>query len=241
MKKYIYIILFIVSFLLLGYTVYYILTHLQKPDLPIVAISVQESATTTLPILEDTNTHTTSTGKKIKLIETNPVAENLSTITITPKGFATNTPIVLETNKLTNALYVDLNNDTYEELVITTTAQGSGSFGEVFVFTTASNTELLPVIVPEVTEEDTKKGGVFEGYMGHDSFETKNSNLVREFPTYKKTDILSEPTGPTKSIIYTLTEKNGRYSFILKQGTTTPYDSSTNTATTTTISSSLKK
>lgn len=241
MKKYIYIALFVISLLLLGYTIYYIINNLEKPSTPIVTISTEESATTTTPVVEDKSTHTTPSGKKIKLVETNPVGESLSTITLTTDGFSTNTPIVLETNKLTNSFYTDLNSDTYEELVITTTAQGSGSFGEMFVFTTASDTVLLPVSVPEISEEDTGKGKIFEGYMGHDSFGLIGNNLVREFPTYKKTDIMSEPTGPTKSIIYTLTEKNGVYSFMLKQGSSTPYTPPVMTGTSTVTSSSSKK
>lgn len=241
MKKYIYIALFAISTILLGYTIYYIMSHLEKPSIPIVTISAEESATTTAPVLEDKSTHTTASGKKIKLVETNPVGESLSTITLTTEGFSTTTPIILETNKLTNYLYADLNNDTHEELVIMTTAQGSGSFGEMFVFTTASDTALLPITIPEISEEDTSKGKLFEGYMGHDSFGMMNNNLVREFPTYKKTDIMSEPTGPTKSIIYTLTEKNGVYSFTLRQGTSTPYMSSASSSDITVTSSSSKK
>jgi hypothetical protein len=123
---------------------------------------------------------------------------------------------------MTNSLYADLNNDGFEELIITTMAQGSGSFGEVYMYTTASTSQLLPVSIPEMTEDDTKAGSLFEGYMGHDSFVIKNNELVREFPTYLKSDVMSEPTGPTRNIVYTLTEKNGEYSIVFTKGTTTP-------------------
>ena len=114
-----------------------------------------------------------------------------------------------------------MNKDTHEELIITTMSQGSGSFGEAIIFTTASNSMMLPVTIPEMTEDDAKAGALFEGYGGHDSFNIINGNLVRDFPTYKKTDTSSEPTGPKRSIVYTLSEKNGVYSVAFLRGTTT--------------------
>ncbi len=221
MKRNIYITLIVLALILLGYTLYYMMTHTQEEVSPIVTVSLGESATTTIPVVEDKTIHTTPAGKKIKLTETNPVGESLSTITITTTGFSTNTPIVLETNKLTNSFYVDLNKDSYEELIMTTMAQGSGSFGEVYIFTTASNTQLLSVKIPEITEDETKKGALFEGYMGHDSFTLVNNTLLREFPTYKKTDVLSEPTGPRRSVVYSLSEKNGAYFIDFIKNTTT--------------------
>lgn len=217
MKRSIYIALCIITLVLLGYTVYYAATHATQAKAPEIPV-----ATTTEVMPEDKSVHTTKDGKKIKLVETNPVGQSLSTITITPSGFSTDTPIVLEVNKMTNALYADLNNDGFEELVITTMAQGSGSYGEVYMYTTASATQLLPVSIPELKEDDTKVGALFEGYMGHDSFTIKNNELVREFPTYLKNDVMSDPTGPTRSIVYTLIEKNGEYSVALTQGTSTP-------------------
>ncbi len=222
MKRNIYIILCVIALGFLAYTGYYVVTHQAIPNTQALASSTPPVATTTEVILEDKSLYTTKSGKKIRLLETNPTGESLSTITITTEGFATNTPLLLETNKMTNSLYVDLNNDSYEELIITTTAQGSGSFGEVFIFTTASNTALLPVIIPEMGEEDTKKGALFEGYMGHDSFSVVGNNLIREFPTYKKEDTNDEPTGPRRNITYSLREEKGLYSITLIKGTSTP-------------------
>ncbi len=219
MKRNIYIILCIIALLLLGYTVYYAMSQTSKS--PTTAEIIVPTASTTLPVVEDKNTYTTRSGKKIKIVETNPVGESLSTITITTEGFSTNTPIILDANKLTNSLYADLNKDTFEELIITTVAQGSGSFGEVFIFTSASATQLLPVEIPEMTEDDAKKGALFEGYMGHDSFTIVDDTLIREFPTYEKTDTNNEPTGPRRSLIYVMTEKNGTYSIAFTKGTTT--------------------
>ncbi len=210
MKRSIYILLCLVSVGLLGYTGYYITTHKSAPPAT-VADTPAPVATTTPVVVDDKNTFSSKSGKKIKVLETNPTGESLSTITITPSGFATNSPIILETNKLTNTSFSDINSDTFEELVITTMSQGSGSFGEVFIYTSASNTQLLPVTIPEMTEDDTKKGALLEGYMGHDTFTISNGLLIRTFPTYRKTDTNNEPTGPIKTILYQIQEKKGSY------------------------------
>jgi hypothetical protein len=220
MKKIIYIILAVMAAALFVYTGYYAINHKATPVVATVATTTPIVATTTQPI--DTSTYTTKSGKKIKVIETNPTGDSLSTITITTTGFGTNTPLILETNKLTNFFYADINNDSYEELILTTMSQGSGGYGDAIIYTTASDTLLLPVTIPQISENDTKKGGLFEGYMGHDSFTVANGNLVREFPTYNKTDTNDSPTGPTKSIIYSLVQKKGMYSVTFIKSTTTP-------------------
>lgn len=232
MKRNIYIALCVVALLLLAYTAYFAMSTKTTPvttQAP-VATSTLVIATTT-PSVEKSTTYTTKSGKKIKITETNPIGESLSTITIDPMGFSTNTPIVLDTNKLTNSLYVDLNKDSFEELIITTVSQGSGSFGEVFIFTTASTSMLLPVRIPEMSEADTEKGGLFEGYMGHDSYSIVSDTLIREFPTFKKTDTNSEPTGPRRSIIYSLVKKDMDYTIVFIKGTTTASVLSTATST----------
>jgi hypothetical protein len=103
----------------------------------------------------------------------------------------------------------------------------------VFIYTTASDTQLLPVAIPEMTENDTKKGALLEGYMGHDSYSVKNGVLTRSFPTYKKTDTNSEPTGPTKTILYTIVEKMGTYEAKLQATTTIGVLPTTEVSTTT--------
>ncbi len=219
MKRAIYATLSILSAISISYVIYYVYSHKIEPT-PIVEAPAPVIATTT-PQKVEVPVYTTKSGKKIKVEETNPSGESLSTITISTEGFATNTPIVLETNRLTNYFYADLNNDSFEELIITTTAQGSGSFGEAFIYTSASSTILIPVTIPELTEKDSLKGGLFEGYMGHDSFMFENNKLTREFPTYKATDIQSEPTGPKRAILYNLQEKNGAYFITYTKASTT--------------------
>lgn len=174
-------------------------------------------ATTTAPVIEETlakNILTTKTGKRITVNETNPSGESLSTITITPSGFENNTEIVLEKNKLTNFFLVDINSDGYDELAIITTSVGSGSYGDITLFTTSNDKALTLLDVPALDEDLTKKGALFDGYQGHDNFRKVDGGLlVREFPTYNASDTNNLPTGPLKKVFYTLTmATSGSYS-----------------------------
>lgn len=220
MSKTIYITLLLITIGILGYTGFYIATY----QAPTPIITEMPTATTTPEVAEVPSKKTiltTKSGKSIIIEETNPNGESLSTIVITPKDFVTNETIILEENKLTATYLLDMNQDTFDELVLVTIAQGSGSYGQVDIFTTAGDKNVSKVTVPEITEDDAKKGGLFEGYMGHDTFSITNGVLVREFPTYTATNTNSTPTGPVKKLLYTLSMKDGIYSVALKKESAT--------------------
>jgi hypothetical protein len=199
MQKNIYITLSLITVSLFAYTT------LQAVSLS--SLEIQQNPATTLspdPKKTTSKVLTTSQGKKIEITETNPIGESLSTITLTLSGFEKNDPIVLEKNKLLSTFLFDLNKDSSDELIIVTQTQSSGSYGEATIFT-STGTTLTPVSVPALEEKDLAPGGLFEGYMGHDTYSiTKENTLIREFPTYQKEDTNDKPTGPTKKIIYTL-------------------------------------
>ena len=204
MHKTTYIVLLVVTLSLLGYTAFYTFT---KPTTPLVVAPVV--ATTTPPAIEETppqNILTTKTGKRITVNETNPSGESLSTITLIPSGFENNSEIVLEKNKLTNFFLIDLDRDGYDELAVITTSAGSGSYGDITLFTTSKDKTLALLDVPTLDEDLTKKGALFDGYQGHDNFKKVDDGLlVREFPTYNASDTNNLPTGPVKKVFYTLT------------------------------------
>lgn len=218
MKKNIYITLLIIDVALMVYTGYYVAT---KPSTPAVIVTATSTKEVSPPIENPpvVRTFPILSGKKIIVSETNPVGESLSTIAITTEGFASNTPLTLEKNKLTNFFLTDLNKDGFEEFIMITTAQGSGSYGEAIMFTTAKNQSLTPVTIPALTEEETQKGGLFEGYMGHDTFSVIDGLFVREFPIYTATGTNSTPTGLTKKILYTVTEQAGSYAVTFSKAT----------------------
>ena len=218
MKKNIYITLLIIDVALIVYTGYYVATKPSAPAVIVTATSTEEVSppNENPPVVR---TFPTLSGKKIIVSETNPVGESLSTIAITTEGFASNTPLTLEKNKLTNFFLTDLNKDGFEEFIMITTAQGSGSYGEAIMFTTAKNQSLTPVTIPELTEEDTQKGSLFEGYMGHDTFNVIDGLFVREFPIYTATGTNSTLTGLTQKILYTLNEQAGSYAVTFSKAT----------------------
>jgi hypothetical protein len=241
MKKSTYVFLLLITVPLLAYTVFYSFSHPLTTTIDPLLSLTQEEAPATATTTEKTEATpgkilTTHTGKIITVNETNPNGSSLSTITITPSGFSTNTPLILETNKLQNFFLVDLNSDTFDELIIVTQAQGSGSYGEVEIYTTTNDTELAPVTIQAITEEDTHKGGLFEGYMGHDIFTTASGTLLREFPMYTATDTNSVPTGPHTKILYTLTiNKERPFVTLSKEKKILPSDTVKSTAATTSL------
>lgn len=236
MKKPIYITLLILAIVCIGYTLYVAHTN-NIVATPIQATSATDTASTTLiATTVDPSILRTSTGKEIKITETNPSGESLSTITITSSGLGTNTPITLETNKLVDFFVIDMNKDSYDELVLITQSQGSGSYGEATIFTTASDTMLTPVSIPEIQESDISPGKLFEGYRGHDSFIINDSKqIVRAFPSYAPTDPNSSPTGPVRMVVYNLIYDNNSYSIVFTKGTSTGSVASPLTSSTTSI------
>lgn len=235
MNKTIYSVLTLVTIGLIGYTGFYASTV--APTQPVAIV-----ATTTPTVTEEIpakNILTTKTGKTISIVETNPNGESMSTLRIIPKGFEINGEIILERNKLSNFFLIDMNNDGFDELAIITTSQGSGSYGTVTLFTTTGDKGLTLVETPEVTEDLTKKGALFEGYLGHDLFSNSSGVLLREFPTYTASDTNSMPTGPSKKIFYALGEIAGKYGITLS-GDTKPVLTSTTTVSISVTSSSTQ-
>jgi hypothetical protein len=45
---------------------------------------------------------------------------------------------------------------------------------------------------------------IFDGYMGHDSFQIESQKLLRTFPVYKPSDTNQKATGGTRRIFYSL-------------------------------------
>lgn len=234
MKKIIYSVLSLITLGLLAYTSYYAYSQIGANTPPVTATSTEMVASSTLEV-QNKKTFTTKTGKTIDVVETNPTGASLSTITITPMGFATNTQIILEKNKLTDTFLVDINGDGFDELVIITTAQGSGGYGEATIFTTSKDEGLTRVLIKDMTEDETRPGALFEGYRGHDVFGIENTALMREFPTYNASDTESNPTGAKKKVYYTLHESNGVYMVIFSKEPMTGPIASPITSTTTSL------
>lgn len=222
MQKLLYTFLFFVTLGLIGYTGYYAFIHPPVAQTPPISAPVATATSTTTEKQSKTTVYRTGDGKEISVTETNPAGESLSTITIVTTGFANNQPITLEKNKLTNVYLADLNKDTHEELILITTSAGSGSYGEVDLYTTTSSSSLNALPVPQITEEDSKLGKLFEGYMGHDTFSLVNNTLIRSYPVYSASSTNTAPTGIERQITYSLKEKNGVYTVELAKAPSVP-------------------
>lgn len=248
MKKTIYSFLLVVALASISYTGYYAYSKQATPlltkesSLPEKTETVEATSTAQL---QDKEKLTTSTGKSITIHETNPTSPVMSTITITPSGFATNTPITLEKNKLANFFLLDMDKDSYDELILITAAKESGNYGEVTLFTTKGDLGLTSIDTPNVTEDNTEKGSLFEGYTGNDMFSIEKGILMREFPLHIGTTTTSTSTQEKRKLAYLLTEKDSLYSVtfskittegakLLSTSTQKTVDTSSRTSTTTT-------
>lgn len=126
-------------------------------------------------------------------IDNTPVTQNIMGCTVTGMEIA------------------DLNADSYPEVLIFLTSDGSGSYGSILGYSANAGKSISQIHIPELS------GKAAEGYMGHDSLTIENNTLYRIFPIYKKTDSNANPTGGTRKLSYKLI--NGESSRILEIAT----------------------
>lgn len=155
----------------------------------------------------------TKTGKTFIITEEKPSA-SISKITVTPKGFTeVNETLKMEdSDPFDYALIADVNNDGFDELYIITRGAGSGSYANVYGFSSNKDKSVTPIYVPELSDDQFV--AIFKGYMGHDKFYVEGNKLLRKYPVYKKDDTNSNPTGGDKILEYKL--KPGEASWILE-------------------------
>ena len=96
---------------------------------------------------------------------------------------------------ITSAWLTDLGADRRLELLVATMAEGSGSYGEIAVFTQDGDT-LAAVELAEL--DDTQA----DGYGGADVFEVADGFLYRSFPVHMTGDSNAQPTGGTRRLRY---------------------------------------
>jgi META domain len=118
--------------------------------------------------------HTTG-GKKITIQE----AEN--SVIITTEGFNDNTPTALKKGKLRDIFFVDLNDDGSDEIVLVFKSITIPEHNEAVLYTTFEEASLSLVEMPAITEEEMIPGGVFERYLGSDTFTVEGTKLLRTF------------------------------------------------------------
>lgn len=109
-----------------------------------------------------------------------------------------------------NAEIGDLNIDSYPELFVYLTSDGSGSYGKLIGYSVNNGKSVSQVYLPEISENDE----VSKGYMGHDEMAIVENTFCQRFPIYKEGDSNANPTGGIRQIQYKLVD--GESSRILK-------------------------
>jgi len=90
--------------------------------------------------------------------------------------------------------FADLDSDHNPEVCIWLENTGSGSYGELRVYT-LEDAQLKQIQLSEPSFRLTS------GYRGHDEYTLQDGQIYRTFPLYRATDSMSEPTGGTTRLI----------------------------------------
>lgn len=106
-----------------------------------------------------------------------------------------------------NAEVGDLNIDSYPEVFVYLTSDGSGSYGKLIGYSVNNGKSVSQVYLPEISENSE----VNKGYMGHDEMAIVENTFCQRFPVYKEGDSNASPTGGTRQIQYKLVDgESGR-------------------------------
>ena len=101
-----------------------------------------------------------------------------------------------------NAEIGDMNIDSYPEIFVYLSSEGSGSYGKLIAYSTNNGKSVSQVYLPEISENEE----INEGYMGHDEMAIVESTFCQRFPIYKEGDSNAQPTGGMRQIQYKLVD-----------------------------------
>ena len=165
-----------------------------EADVPVESISSKE-----------TQVFTTESGKIFELTG-HSNSDGMHDYHIVPQGFefTKDTFIVSEADPLSKAFLEDLDANGFEEIYLITTSVGSGSYSNIYGYSSNSDKSVSPIYIPPIHENDLAPGALYEGYMGHDSIYLDKGKLMRQFPIYLEGDPNCCPTGGKATIAYDL-------------------------------------
>jgi hypothetical protein len=112
------------------------------------------------------------------------------TVTITAKGSPAQTIRSKRDGTVVNVFFEDVTGDGKRDLVVVTTAAGSGAYGHVDVWEWKHG-RYTAGIVADLSEEQRA------GTRGHDTFTAAAGVLRRRLPLYAAGDLNADPTGGT--------------------------------------------
>ncbi|MEN9551745.1 MAG: hypothetical protein RI935_122 [Candidatus Parcubacteria bacterium] len=172
----------------------------------IIAISiffiVRKEAVSVSTLPNNVQVYTTSDGTK-----TITITEALSSDSVKKKilidtlGFETNPSFIHNIDQLSVVYFEDINNDSFEELIIVNKQKESPFGAEIIAYTTASPSSLVEIASVEAKTEDPLLVPLFERYGGGDIFVIENKSLMRGFTIQEAEDESSEPSEQTTDVI----------------------------------------
>jgi len=149
---------------------------------------------------------TTQSGKVFELIELSD-ENGLFDFHIVSKGFEfseKDTMIIKGADRISNVFLADLDGNGFEEIYLITQSDGSGSYANIYGYSSNADKSISPIYVRPIEEVDLAAGALFEGYMGHDSIFMEGTALKRVFPKYQEGDANCCPTGGKTILTYKL-------------------------------------
>jgi hypothetical protein len=132
---------------------------------------------------------------------------------VTPYGLTIdNTPATVRFKGTVNKTeIVDLNGDSYPEILIFTQAPSAGKHGNMIGFSINNGKSMSRISFPDVRQDEQAR----EGFRGEDSFEIEDGLLVRYFPVYQRIDGQWRPTGTTRRLQYRFLDGEASREFVL--------------------------
>jgi hypothetical protein len=164
------------------------------------------------PVPPPVQEYKTKTGKLFLLEESHPKGMSLSDIKVMFADDKTSELRFSDLDPLSKVLVGDLDKNGFDELYVITTAAGSGSYGNLRGFASLRDKSIGLVNLPELAESDMAKGGMFEGYEGHDEFNIVNNELVRTFP-------IKSDKGTKRTVVYKMVPGEAAYQLVVKSST----------------------
>jgi hypothetical protein len=134
---------------------------------------------------------------------------SLSDIVLKVKGRG-DSILFKDADPLQTVLHTDMDRDGHEEILLHTTAAGTGSYGQIKAVSLEGDSVFREIRFPDT---DPKRE-IFKGYMGQDVFSIDGNYLNRVFPVYLPTDGNGQPTGGSRTIRYQLLKKGKNLVFI---------------------------
>jgi len=141
---------------------------------------------------------------QVQIKETHPAGMSLSNLDISFSDTSIAPLSLADVDPLDQILQGDLDQNGDPEFYLVLRSAGSASSATIKGYTLSKQKKLQPLSIPEIGENDIKKGGSFEGYMGHDSVWIESQNLRRQFPRYAAGDNNAQPSGGTALVVYSL-------------------------------------